>query len=67
VIVEYVAWVNTSRLHASLGDRPPIEHEAAWAAPTASQPNTLSPPEALSTLSDPGEYDPSGVVSEAGW
>ena len=31
-IVEYVAWFNTNRLHASLGDIPPIEFEALDAA-----------------------------------
>jgi putative transposase len=30
-IVEYVAWFNTSRLHESLGDRPPAEFEALYA------------------------------------
>ena len=29
-IVEYVAWFNTSRLHESLGDIPPDEHEARY-------------------------------------
>jgi putative transposase len=27
-IVEYVAWFNTRRLHSSIGNRPPLEHEA---------------------------------------
>jgi len=31
-IVEYVAWFNTRRLHSSLGNIPPIEHEQAYAA-----------------------------------
>jgi transposase InsO family protein len=31
-IVEYVAWFNTSRLHAALGDRPPADFEALHAA-----------------------------------
>jgi putative transposase len=31
-IVEYVAWFNTRRLHSSLGNIPPIEHEQAHAA-----------------------------------
>ena len=31
-IVEYVAWFNTVRLHGSLGDIPPAEHEALYAA-----------------------------------
>ena len=30
-IVEYVAWFNTTRLHGSLGDIPPDEHEALHA------------------------------------
>jgi hypothetical protein len=30
--VEYVGWFNTSRLHESLGDIPPVEHEALSAA-----------------------------------
>jgi putative transposase len=29
-IVEYVAWFNTRRIHSSIGNRPPIEHEADW-------------------------------------
>ena len=31
-ILEYVAWFNNDRLHESLGDRPPAEVEAEWAA-----------------------------------
>ena len=31
-IVEYVGWFNHDRLHESLGDRPPVEVEAEWAA-----------------------------------
>jgi putative transposase len=30
-IVEYVAWLNTTRLHQGLGDRPPAEVEALYA------------------------------------
>jgi putative transposase len=33
-IVEYVAWFNTTRLHQALGDRPPAEVEALYAART---------------------------------
>jgi putative transposase len=33
-IVEWVAWFNTSRLHESLGDIPPAEFEALYAART---------------------------------
>jgi len=31
-IVEYVAWFNTRRLHSSLGNIPPVEHEQGYAA-----------------------------------
>jgi putative transposase len=31
-IVEWVAWFNTDRLHESLGDIPPVEFEAGYAA-----------------------------------
>jgi len=33
-IVEYVGWFNCDRLHESLGDRPPAEIEALYAAQT---------------------------------
>ena len=62
-IVEYVAWFNTRRLHSSIGNRPPVEHEAEWRR-LASHSNTLSSPGALFTLNAAGEYDPSGVVSD---
>jgi putative transposase len=35
-IVEYVAWFNTRRLHTAVGNRPPLEHEAAWLSAIAS-------------------------------
>jgi putative transposase len=57
-IVEYVAWFNTRRLHSSIGNRPPVEHEAEWRR-LASHSNTLSSPGALFTLNAAGEYDPS--------
>ena len=63
-IVEWVAWFNTRRPHSSIGNRPPAEHEAAWRARLASEPDTLSPPVTQFTLNAAGEYDPSGVVSE---
>ena len=63
-IVEWVAWFNTRRLHSSIANRPPAEHEAEWRR-LASQSNTLSSPEALFTLNAAGEYGPSGVVSDA--
>jgi hypothetical protein len=62
-VVEYVAWFNTSRLHSSLGNRPPVEHEAQHAASIVDQPETLSM-DKRSTGLNVGEYDPSGVVSE---
>ena len=61
-IVEWVAWFNTRRLHSSIANRPPVEHEAEWRR-LASQPNTLSSPQAPFTLSAAGKYGPSGVVS----
>ena len=61
-IVEYVAWFNTRRLHSSIGNRPPVEHEADWRSRLASRP--LSSPLTLFTLNAAGVYDPSGVVSE---
>lgn len=39
-IVEWVGWYNTARLHGSLGDIPPAEHEANYAA--AMTPATLT-------------------------
>ena len=30
-VVEYVAWFNTVRLHSSLGNIPPAEHEQRYA------------------------------------
>ena len=62
-IVEYLAWFNTRRIHSSIGNRPPIEHEAEWRR-LASQSNTLSSPTTLLTLTATGAYDPSGVVSD---
>jgi putative transposase len=63
-VVEYVAWFNTRRLHSSLGNIPPAEHEAIWRSLAASQPNAPSSPEALFTLNAAGVYDPFGVVSD---
>jgi putative transposase len=33
--VEYIGWFNHERLHESLGDIPPVEHEQRWRALTA--------------------------------
>ena len=41
-IVEYVAWFNTRRLHSSLGNIPPLEHEQRYAAALAAHPEPLS-------------------------
>jgi putative transposase len=38
-IVEWVAWFNTERLHESLGDIPPAELEALYAAQTETNPS----------------------------
>ena len=62
-IVEYVAWFNTRRLHTSLDDRPPLEHENDWRA-RGSRPDTPSTPAAQLSLSAGRGYDPYGVVSE---
>lgn len=63
-IVEYVTWFNTRRLHSSIGNRPPVEHEAEWLAGNGSQPTALQLPQALFTVNAAGEYDPSVVVSD---
>lgn len=62
-IVEYVAWFNTRRLHSSIGNRPPAEHEAEWRR-LAAGPGALSSSPPLFTLNAAEEYDPYGVVSD---
>jgi putative transposase len=62
-VVEYVAWFNTVRLHSSLGNRPPVEHEQRHAAAVAAHPETASPSTSFSHLDRSGVYDPFGVVS----
>jgi putative transposase len=47
--VGWVAWFNTIRLHGSLGDIPPAEHEAIWRVARV-DPNASSPTQALLTL-----------------
>jgi putative transposase len=42
-VVEYVAWFNHVRLHSSLGNRPPAEHEQRHAAALAADLQSLSP------------------------
>jgi len=51
------------RLHSSIANRPPVEHEAEWRR-NGSHPNTQSSPGVLFTLNAAGEYGPSGVVSD---
>jgi putative transposase len=62
--VDYVAWFNTRRLHSSLGNRPPIEHEQRHAATLAAHPEALFLPTGSVTLNRSGVYDPFGVVSD---
>jgi transposase InsO family protein len=47
--VGWVAWFNTIRLHGSLSDIPPAEHEAIWRVARADL-NASSPTDALLTL-----------------
>ncbi len=63
-IVEYVAWFNTVRLHSSLGNIPPSEHEQRHVAALAAHPEALLLPNGSVTLNAAGVYDPSGVVSD---
>jgi len=70
--VDYVAWFNTRRLHSSLGNLPPVEHEQRHVAALAAHPGALllptgvCHPEPLQLDPEPqsGLYDPSGVVSD---
>ena len=63
-VVEYVAWFNHVRLHSSLGNRPPAEHEQRYAAALATHPEGVPRPTGTGTLSVSGVYDPFGVVSD---
>ena len=62
--VEYVAWFNTRRLHSSLGNIPPLEHEQRHAGAVAADLERLRDPTATVCLNAAGVYDPSGVVSD---
>jgi transposase InsO family protein len=62
-VVRWVAWYNDVRLHSSLGNRPPAEHEARWCAALASLPQGQTPPTGELTLNGAGVYDPFGLVS----
>ncbi|MGH8302560.1 MAG: IS3 family transposase, partial [Steroidobacteraceae bacterium] len=44
--VVYVSWFNTRRLHSSLGNIPPLEHEQRYAAALRDHPETLLLPTA---------------------
>jgi putative transposase len=63
-VVEYVAWFNHVRLHSSLGNIPPAEHEQRYAQALATHPETVASPNGVLTLSVSGVYDPFGVVSD---
>jgi hypothetical protein len=56
--VDYVAWFNTRRLHSSLGNRPPIEHEQRHVAALAVNPGALPFPTGRFTLNAGAVYDP---------
>jgi muconolactone delta-isomerase len=63
--IDYVTWFNTRRLHSSLGNIPPVEHEQRHAAALAAHPEALLLPRPSVTLSVSwGVYDPFGVVSD---
>jgi putative transposase len=61
--VVYVSWFNTIRLHSSLGNIPPAEHEQRYADAVAAHPEALVLPTGCSGSGAAGVYDPSGVVS----
>lgn len=63
-IVEYVAWFNTRRLHTSIGDRPPLEHEHQWRDARSKSEPLPSPESHFYPDVPPDGYDPSGVVCE---
>jgi putative transposase len=62
--VDYVAWFNHRRLHSSLANIPPVEHEQRHAAALAAHPEALRLPSPSVTLNVSGVYDPFGVVSD---
>ena len=63
-VVEYVAWFNTVRLHSSLGNIPPSEHEQRHAAALAAYPEVVPRPNGSGSLNVSAVYDPFGVVSD---
>ena len=62
--VDYVAWFNTRRLHSSLANIPPVEHEQRHVAALAANPEALSVRTGSVTLNAGAVYDPFGVVSD---
>ncbi len=60
----YVAWFNTIRLHSSLGNIPPLEHEQRHAATLAPHPEALLLPAGSASSNGPELYDPFGVVPD---
>ena len=62
--VDYVAWFNTRRLHSSLENIPPVEHEQRHVAALAANPEALRFPTGPVTLNAGAVYDPFGVVSD---
>jgi len=62
--VDYVAWFNARRLHSSLGNIPPVEHEQRHVAALAAHPEALLLLTGSVTLNRSGMYDPFGVVSD---
>ncbi|HLI32744.1 MAG TPA: integrase core domain-containing protein [Solirubrobacteraceae bacterium] len=61
--VEYIAWFNTRRLHSSLGNIPPIEHEQRHAAALSADAEVPLLAAGSVTLDDSAAYGPFGVVS----
>ena len=57
-------WFNARRLHSSLGNIPPVEHEQRHVAALAANPEALSFPARSGTLNAGAVYDPFGVVSD---
>lgn len=64
-ILEYVAWFNTRRLHSSLGNIPPVEHEQRHAiSAVVTDPESLQFSPGPFSLNGSGGYGPlTGVVS----
>jgi putative transposase len=59
-VVEYVAWFNATRLHSSLDNIPPAEHEHHHATTLAADPEAPRPPTGPVRLNGSRVYDPPG-------